>query len=209
MAARVTRARKRVVLSRRLHPHYAGTVAHHLSSMAATPGMSPDGPTRSGGLIDSSLACVVAEPGLLSAISETSPHSPTPSHAKGALLIAVVTEIVSLGAVAPPGAMGADIVVGEGQSIGNAPEFRRSLCGHLSQRARNSCARCRGRLAGETVDADGRRGFVLTLSTREQHILLEKATSNICTNSGLCVLAFTDPPDSLLGERRPHGGLPR
>ena len=87
--------------------------------------------------------------------------------------------------------MGADIAVAEGQSIGNAPELRRPLCRPVRLHARSSCARCPGRLCGETVDAEGRRGFVLTLSTREQHIRRDKATSNICTNSGLCALAFT------------------
>jgi glycine dehydrogenase subunit 1 len=100
--------------------------------------------------------------------------------------------------VQPPGAMGADIVVGEGQSIGNALAFGGPYVGLFATRTKY-VRQMPGRLAGETVDREGRRGFVLTLSTREQHIRREKATSNICTNSGLCVLAFTIHM-SLLGE---------
>ena len=108
------------------------------------------------------------------------------------------TEAVSLGLVTPPGAMGADIVVGEGQSIGNALSSAGPMSA-CSRRSRSSCARCRAACAARPTDADGKRGFVLTLSTREQHIRREKATSNICTNSGLCCLAFTIHM-TLLGE---------
>ena len=121
------------------------------------------------------------------------------AHAHGALLVAVFTEVVSLGLIEPPGAQGADIVAGEGQSIGNALNFGGPYVGLFATRAEISCGRCPGRLSGKTVDAEGKRGFVLTLSTREQHIRREKATSNICTNSGLCSLAFTAHM-TLLGE---------
>jgi glycine dehydrogenase subunit 1 len=120
------------------------------------------------------------------------------AHAVGALLIAVFTEVVSLGAIEPPGAMGADIVAGEGQSIGNALSFGGPYVGLLATRQKY-VRQMPGRLCGETVDQNGRRGFVLTLSAREQHIRREKATSNICTNSGLCALAFTIHM-TLLGE---------
>ncbi len=112
------------------------------------------------------------------------------AHARGALLIAVVTEVVSLGLLEPPGAHGADIVAAEGQSIGNGLNFGGPYVGLFATREK-FLRQMPGRLTGETVDAEGRRGFVLTLSTREQHIRREKATSNICTNSGLCTLAFT------------------
>jgi glycine dehydrogenase subunit 1 len=112
------------------------------------------------------------------------------AHAKGALLIAVVTEPVALGLIEAPGHLGADIVVGEGQSLGVGLQFGGPYLGLFGCREK-FVRQMPGRLCGETVDAEGKRGFVLTLSTREQHIRREKATSNICTNSGLCALAFS------------------
>src|SRR5690606_1631851 len=135
-------------------------------------------------------ACVVVQsPDVYGLIRDLRPIAAA-AHAKGALLIAVVTEIVSLGLLKPPGEMGADIVAAEGQSIGNGLNFGGPYVGLFAVREK-FVRQMPGRLTGETVDAEGRRGFVLTLSTREQHIRREKATSNICTNSGLCALAFT------------------
>ena len=148
--------------------------------------------------IDSETSCVVVQtPDVYGHLHDLRPIAEK-AHAAGALLIAVVTEIVSLGLVTPPGEMGADIVVGEGQSIGNALSFGGPYVGLFTSRQKY-VRQMPGRLVGETVDAEGKRGFVLTLSTREQHIRREKATSNICTNSGLCTLAFSIHL-SLLGE---------
>jgi glycine dehydrogenase subunit 1 len=199
MAGRLTK-RDRVVLSGSLHPHYAETV-RTVAELAGTVVTAPVSPGRAddlAALIDDNTSCVVVQnPDVFGFIRDLRPIAEA-AHAKGALLIAVVTEAVSLGLLEPPGAQGADIVAGEGQSIGNGLNFGGPYVGLFATRER-FIRQMPGRLAGETVDADGRRGFVLTLSTREQHIRREKATSNICTNSGLCALAFTIHM-TLLGE---------
>jgi glycine dehydrogenase subunit 1 len=143
-------------------------------------------------------AVVVQYPDILGRITDLTPIAEA-AHAAGALLIAVVTEPVALGLIKSPGEMGADIVVGEGQSIGVGLQFGGPYLGLFACREKH-VRQMPGRLAGETVDAEGKRGFVLTLSTREQHIRREKATSNICTSSVLCALAFTAHL-TLLGEK--------
>ncbi len=200
MANRVTK-RTKAVVSGALHPHYRAVVETQARlcgfEVVAAP-VDLDGAEDLASLIDGETSCVVAQnPGVFGHVRDLSGLAAA-AHAKGALLIAVVTEVVSLGAIKPPGAMGADIVVAEGQSIGNGLNFGGPYVG-LFATTDKYVRQMPGRLAGETVDADGRRGWVLTLSTREQHIRREKATSNICTNSGLCALAFTVHM-SLLGE---------
>src|SRR5690606_25110602 len=149
--------------------------------------------------IDGETSCVVVQyPDVLGRIADLAPLAEA-AHAAGALLVAVVTEPVALGAIRSPGEMGADIVVGEGQSIGVGLQFGGPYLGLFATRE-EFVRQMPGRLCGETVDAEGKRGFVLTLSTREQHIRREKATSNICTNSGLCALAFSIHM-TLLGEK--------
>ena len=192
MAHRVTK-RRRAVLSGGLHPHYAAVV-RTVSGMAGDEVLSlPPDVTAEEDLaatIDGDTSCVVVQsPDVFGNLRDLRPIAEA-AHRHGALLIAVFTEAVSLGLVEPPGAAGADIVVGEGQSIGNALSFGGPYVGLFATRSK-FVRQMPGRLCGETVDAEGRRGFVLTLSTREQHIRRDKATSNICTNSGLCCLAFT------------------
>ena len=201
MANRVTK-RKKAVLSGTLHPQYAGVVKN-LAEFAdfgleimppALPGAAEDIISR---ITDETSCVVVQTPGFFGELADLTPIAEA-AHAKGALLVAVVPEIVSLGMVTPPGDMGADIVVGEGQSLGNGLNFGGPYVGLFATKQKY-LRQMPGRLCGETVDSNGKRGFVLTLSTREQHIRREKATSNICTNSGLCCLAFTIHL-SLLGE---------
>jgi glycine dehydrogenase subunit 1 len=192
MAHRLTR-RGKAVLSGGLHPHYADTAATLAGMSGDSIARMPLDPTAIEDLaaqIDGGTSCVIVQnPDFFGNLRDLRPIAAA-AKAKGALLIAVFTEAVSLGAIRPPGEMGADIVVGEGQSIGNALNFGGPYVGLFATHAKH-VRQMPGRLAGETVDAEGRRGFVLTLSTREQHIRREKATSNICTNSGLCALAFS------------------
>ncbi len=203
MAQRVTK-RAKAVLSGSLHPHYRAvveTLAHFGESTVVALPPAPE--TMGGGEaiaahIDAETACVVVQmPGFFGDVFDLSPIAAA-AHAHGALLVAVVTEAVSLGALTPPGAMGADIVVAEGQSLGNGLNFGGPYVGLFATRQK-FVRQMPGRLVGETVDADGRPGYVLTLASREQHIRRERATSNICTNSGLAALAFTIHA-TLLGE---------
>ncbi len=148
--------------------------------------------------IDSNTSCVVVQnPDFFGRLNDYSKLAKA-CQEKGALLIVVVTEVFSLGLIIPPGAMGADIVVAEGQGIGNGLNFGGPYVGLFACKEKY-IRQMPGRVCGQTLDAGGKRGFVLTLSAREQHIRREKATSNICTNSGLCALAFTMHL-SLMGE---------
>ncbi|MCY4431931.1 MAG: aminomethyl-transferring glycine dehydrogenase subunit GcvPA [Rhodospirillales bacterium] len=194
MAARVTR-RTRIAVAGGLHPHWHDTLATYfhfaglelVSLPAAEPGCwLSDGP---GALPDDCAAVLVQYPDVFGAVGDLRPWAEA-AHAAGALLIVAVPEVVALGALRAPGADGADIVVAEGQSLGVGLAFGGPYVGLFATRDRY-VRNMPGRLAGETVDMEGRRSFVLTLAAREQHIRRGRATSNICTNSGLCALAFS------------------
>jgi glycine dehydrogenase subunit 1 len=201
MACRVTR-KKRIVISGNLHPQYIDvvkTMTKFTDNIVVV-----DDPTvnKSENLldqIDESTACVIVQnPDFFGNLTDFTALADQ-LHQRKILLVVVTTEIVALGAIKSPGEMGADIVVGEGQSIGNGLNFGGPYVGLFATR-QQYIRQMPGRICGQTTDADGKRGFVLTLSTREQHIRREKATSNICTNAGLCTLAFTIHM-TLLGEK--------
>ena len=204
MAGRITK-RKNAILSSGLHPHYvslAKTMAKFTGDTLDTAVPELSAKTDNNRLlaaINGETSCVVVQyPDILGRIENLSAIA-AKAHEHGALLVAVVTEPVALGAIRSPGEMGADIVVGEGQSIGVGLQFGGPYVGLFACKEKY-VRQMPGRLCGETVDSEGKRGFVLTLSTREQHIRREKATSNICTNAGLCALAFNIHM-TLLGER--------
>ena len=192
MAARIT-GRRRAVLSGGLHPHYAQTITTLATAAGIEIEVLPLGIDVEGavtGRLDANTACVVVQtPNLFGTVTDISAISGA-AHGAGALVICVTTEALSLALLRSPGEMGADIAAAEGASLAGPMNFGGPYLGLFA--ARQSLLRqMPGRLCGETLDADGRRGFVLTLSTREQHIRREKATSNVCTNSGLVALAFT------------------
>jgi glycine dehydrogenase subunit 1 len=201
MARRVTK-RNRVVVSGGLHPHYAAVVRTNSELAGDAVALRPlDIEARDdlASAIDDDTSCVIVQnPDVFGNLRDFTPLARACAE-KGALLVVAVPEAVSLGAVKSPGEMGADIAVGEGQSIGVGLNFGGPYVGLFATRQKY-VRQMPGRLCGQTVDAEGKRGFVLTLSTREQHIRRDKATSNICTNSGLCALAFTAHM-TLLGEK--------
>ncbi len=204
MAGRITR-RSKAVLSGGLHPHYVGTaqtMARFTGDTLVTTKPEVSAQADDEALIaaiDAETSCVLVQyPDVLGRIPDLK-RIAAAAQAQGALLIAVVTEPVALGLIESPGTLGADIVVGEGQSLGVGLQFGGPYLGLFGCREKY-VRQMPGRLCGETVDADGKRAFVLTLSTREQHIRREKATSNICTNSGLCALAFSIHLSLLGGE---------
>lgn len=200
MAARITKRRK-IILSGGVHPHYCETIR----TACAVQGLevialaaSVDAEAAVIAALDGETAGVIVQsPNVFGTISDLTSIGER-ARAAGALMIAAFTEAVAFGLIEPAGAFGADIVCGEGQSIGNALNFGGPYVGLFATREKY-LRQMPGRVCGETLDVDGRRGFVLTLSTREQHIRRDKATSNICTNSGLCQLAWTIHM-TLLGE---------
>ena len=192
MANRVT-GRKKAILSGGLHPHYREVCATHghwsgFDAVLERPDAA--GVEELIGKIDDQTSCVVVQcPSFFGHLNDYTKLAEA-CHAKGVLLVGVITEIVSTGALKSFGEMGADIVAAEGQSLGVPLGFGGPYLGLFATREKY-VRQMPGRLCGQTVDLEGRRGWVLTLSTREQHIRREKATSNICTNAGLCALAFT------------------
>jgi glycine dehydrogenase subunit 1 len=195
MAERVTR-RSKVVASAAIHPQYlevAHTYVQHAGielQHAAFDAQTGQTPVSAFDLIDDQTAAIVVQsPNFFGCIEDLAALSEK-AHATGALLIVAITEAMSLGLLRSPGGSGADIVVAEGQSFGVPLSFGGPYVGLFATRDKYA-RQIPGRLVGEAHDKRGRRGFVLTLATREQHIRREKATSNICTNEGLIALAAT------------------
>jgi len=187
MANRATR-RAKALIAGDLHPHYRAVIETYGRFNGFATAMAPVDALAAS--LDAAISCVVVQnPGFFGDVRDYAALAEA-CHKAGALLVVAVTEVVALGLIKSPGAMGADIVVAEGQSLGNALEYGGPYLGLFATREK-FMRQMPGRLTGQTVDADGLRGFVLTLSAREQHIRREKATSNICTNSGLCALAFS------------------
>jgi len=202
MALRIHPKRSRVVLSRALHPQYrevvrtyatvaGGDGAHHADLVEAP--FASNGRTDIDWLAnrvnDETAAVVVGYPNFFGVVEDLDAIG-TLAHAHGALLITATAEATALGLLKSPGACGADIAVAEGQSLGVPMSYGGPGVGLFATRS-DFVRMMPGRLVGEAVDGGGRRGYVLTLATREQHIRREKATSNICTNHGLIALAVT------------------
>ncbi|MDL1873242.1 aminomethyl-transferring glycine dehydrogenase subunit GcvPA [Deltaproteobacteria bacterium PRO3] len=197
MALRLTDpAKKTVLLAQSIHPDYRQVVKTYLSNIdcriVEVP-FGPDGRVDAAALKnllnDEVAVCCVQSPNAFGVIEEVGKISAAVKGA-GAMLVGCFSEAVSLGLLEPMGRQGADIVVGEGASFGNFLNLGGPYLGLFATK-KEFVRQMPGRLVGETVDAEGKRGFVLVLSTREQHIRREKATSNICTNQALCALATT------------------
>lgn len=195
MATRLTR-RKRVLLSRSLNPRYRGVVAtycRYLDLDLVDVAVADDGRTDLDDLVakldDSTAAVVTGYPNYFGVIEDLAALAEK-AHEAGAKLITAVAEPVALGLLKSPGELGADIVAGDGQSFGLPLAFGGPYVGFFAVRQKDVRG-MPGRLVGETLDLEGQRGFVLTLATREQHIRRDKATSNICSNQGLCALMAT------------------
>jgi glycine dehydrogenase subunit 1 len=183
--------RRKVVMSAAVHPQYRAVVKTYLRGINAATvtgdEASDAGLDRLCELLDGETAALVIQDPNFFGQCEPVEGLADKVHRAGALLI-VVTDPIALGLLRPPGAYGADVVVADGQSLGIPPSFGGPHLGIFASRM-EYVRRLSGHLVGETVDADGRRGYVLTLATREQHIRRAKATSNICTNSALCAVA--------------------
>jgi glycine dehydrogenase subunit 1 len=190
MALRCAR-RDRLVVSAGLHPHYLAVLRTYLRGIGAEIELAPldaSGRTEVPAL-DGSAGLLIQSPNFLGCIEDLAPAAQA-AHAAGGLCIAVTNEALSLALLRGPGELGADIACGEAQSFGLPLAFGGPYAGFLATHQK-WVRQMPGRLIGQTVDAEGRRAFVMTLTTREQHIRREKATSNICTNQGLCALRVT------------------
>ena len=195
MAERVTK-RSKAIASSAAHPEYLEVVRTyvqhagiHLEVVPFDERTGQSWKSLAEAVDDQTAALVVQSPNFFGCVEDVSALADA-AHAKGALLVVVITEAMSLGLLKSPGACGADIVVAEGQSFGVPLSFGGPYLGLFATREKYA-RQIPGRLVGEAYDKQGRRGFVLTLATREQHIRREKATSNICTNEGLIALAAT------------------
>jgi glycine dehydrogenase subunit 1 len=196
MAHRIHKGRT-VLVARSVHPAYREvlrTYVKHLGIVVEEIPFEADGrldlPAMKSALCEDVCLILVGQPNFFGVVEDLKAVAASLPEARKPLLGAVVTEALSLALLEPPGACGADLVCGEARSFGLPLGFGGPYLGFITTRQTNM-RQLPGRLCGETVDADGKRGFVLTLTTREQHIRREKATSNICTNEGLCMLAAT------------------
>jgi glycine dehydrogenase subunit 1 len=196
MAYRITKRRK-VLLSEAIHPDYRKVIRTYLDpdqqEIVPIPYQKEDGRTNCGmleNLLGDDVSCaVIQSPNFFGVVEDFQGISES-VHRSGGVMVAGFSEAIAYGILTPPGEMGADIVAGEGQSLGIPVSFGGPYLGVFTTREKY-VRNMPGRLVGETVDLDGKRGFVLTLATREQHIRRERATSNICTNEGLCALMAT------------------
>lgn len=196
MADRIARKRKKMLVCKAVHPHYrevCDTFLRHLGIELVTIPVNPDGVScleTADGMIDEQTAAVLIQsPNFLGAIENVEAWAEL-AHSAGAMLIVAVAEPLSLGVVRPPGEFGADVVCGEAQSFGIPTQFGGPGLGFFSAREKY-VRQMPGRIVGRAKDVDGNDGFVMALATREQHIRREKATSNICTNQGLCMTMAT------------------
>jgi glycine dehydrogenase subunit 1 len=209
MARRLTK-RTHVLVSSGVHPEYQETIRTYVQGLPGGvkeietvqhgPSGAADRAALERMLKDETACIVVGYPNFFGCVNDLRAIADL-AHAKGALLVTTTTEPHALAVLEPPGTLGADIAVGEGQPLGIPPQFGGPGCGLFSCKdSRDFLQNIPGRLCGETVDKNGQRGYVLTLATREQHIRRDRATSNICTNHALMALAITIRA-CLLGKR--------
>ncbi|MGA2533194.1 MAG: aminomethyl-transferring glycine dehydrogenase subunit GcvPA, partial [Candidatus Aminicenantales bacterium] len=195
MAHRLT-GRPKVLVARTLHPQYREVIRTYIKNLGIQAVEMPFGkdgrvdPGALAGLLDDQVGGVVCQSPNFFGVVEDIKSLSEAAHSRKAMSVAVVTEALSLGLLEAPGKLGADIVTGEAQSFGIPLSFGGPYLGFMACR-KDFVRQLPGRITGQTTDVDGRRGFVLTLATREQHIRRERATSNICTNQALCALRAT------------------